>query len=75
MQNEPFGAKDLEMLAKVLEQTISTVSTQTGQLVDGELHELGSRVGSLLIKLYAAGERDPEALKTAVLQSINRPGP
>jgi hypothetical protein len=67
-----FTPDELALLTGVLNETMRTIVERVcPEPVDAESHAIASRVGRLLIDLYRAGLTDPEALREAVLQSLN----
>jgi hypothetical protein len=59
-------ASDLELLLSVLTQALE----RAGALVDREPTDLAGRLGGIIMEMYVRGERDPEKLKKAALNSL-----
>jgi hypothetical protein len=57
---------DLELLLRVLRQALQEAGASAGSDATG----LSGRLGQVIMETYARGERDPEKLKQAALDSL-----
>jgi hypothetical protein len=63
------GPEELAMLERVLEDALKAVVG--GRVAANlELDQLRERLGRIIMDGYTAGDRDPEALKNAAVESI-----
>ena len=66
--NGYYNPEQLAMLSRVLKEALRAVDGAFTS--NAEIGDLGTLLGRVIISRYEAGEREPEALKSAAVESI-----
>ena len=66
--NGYYDPEQLAMLSRVLHEAVRAVDGAFTS--DGDIRDLGTVLGRVIMSRYEAGERDPEALRNAAVESI-----
>jgi hypothetical protein len=61
--------EQLAMLSRVLKEALRSAA-DGASVSDAEVGDLGTLLGRVIMARYEAGEREPEALKSAAMESI-----